>query len=581
MFWSIGSLSSSLRKWASEYQITQSALKSLISVLNTHLNADLPKDPRTLMKTPRTVEILDLQDNGKYWHHGLENGLRNRLKHITTDMELSININIDGLPIYKSSPNHFWPILANIHELPYVKPIVIGIYYGSAKPKDAGEFLSPFVKELLSILESGVFIDEHKISLKVRAFICDTPARAFIKCVTNFNGKFGCLKCTTKGRYSHETRTMTFPEVQADLRTDQQFREFKYPEHQRAISPLTELPIDMIEDVIVADSLHLLELGIMRKLMNSWRTGAMTKRAKWSVHGKQQFSAELVALRFPAEIHRRMRSLEHMSLWKGLEFRIFLNYAGVVLLKDYLPSKYYDHFLLLFCAVRICSVEAYKDFLPIAKMLFLDFINGFKKLYGSEFVTSNVHNLCHITDEVEKFGNLISLSAYPFENYLHSLKKLVKPGPNPLIQVANRVLEVEGNDKEPSGELIPSNRSIVINVLNDDKNCKITLSEFILTTKFVNKWFLTKDLKIVGMTGIKEQCGEAIIQGHHLIQKQDLFPEPMKSSFLHVYKSKVTKGNTSKLADYRPDAILCKMVPFTRRHEIVFIPLMHTLTNMK
>lgn len=234
---------------------------------------------------------------------------------------------------------------------------------------------------------------------------------------------------------------MTYPEITARKRTDAEFREHQYEHHQKKNTPLTRLPIDIINGVIVSDALHLLELGIMRKLMKGWRTGCMTMRTKWSAFQKQELSNLLVNIRLPHEIHRKMRSLEFISLWKGLEYRNLLNYVGIVVLKDFLPFKYYHHFVILFCAVRICSSDKYSNLLPIAQSLFADFITDYKLLYGVENVTSNVHNLCHVVDEVKEFGNLQTLTAYPFENFLHQLKKLVKTGPNPLSQVAGRITE--------------------------------------------------------------------------------------------------------------------------------------------
>lgn len=367
-----------------------------------------------------------MENGGSYWHQGLEFCLKSALKNLRSPLTISINVNIDGLPIYKSSTKNVWPILFNIQELPNIKPLIIGIFYGTSKPKSATEYLNPFIEELLPLLESGLEVEGHQVLIKIRCFICDTPARAFIKGVINFNGKYGCIKCTTKGTYSQISRTMVFPDNNATKRTDASFRANEYSNHQRCESPLTRLPIDMIEDIIVADSLHLLELGVMKKLLNGWRTGCMSMNAKWSTFEKKQISNLLVNVRFPEEIHRRMRSLDFVSLWKGLEYRNFLNYAGIVVLKDYLPAKYFNHFLILFCAVRICSVSRYSILLEIARSLFIDFLIQFKSLYGVEFMTSNIHNLCHIVDEVKKFGPLSTLSAYPFENCLHLLKKKFK-----------------------------------------------------------------------------------------------------------------------------------------------------------
>lgn len=56
-------------------------------------------------------------------------------------------MNIDGVPIHKSSKQQFWPILCSIFEMPHLSPIICGIYLGSAKPKDLHEFLKVLLKK--------------------------------------------------------------------------------------------------------------------------------------------------------------------------------------------------------------------------------------------------------------------------------------------------------------------------------------------------------------------------------------------------------------------------------------------------
>lgn len=530
------------------------------------------------MRTPRNIRIVEMSENGRYWHQGLENCLQKALEQLDRPLSISLNINIDGLPVHKSSTKNFWPILCQIHELPGIAPMAVGIYYGTSKPKSVSEFLNPFVHELLPILQSGLMINGHQVAVRIRCFICDSPARSFIKGVINFNGKHGCLKCTTKGKYSHIANTVIFPQISASPRTNEKFRNKEYPEHQRSDTPLVLLPIDMIEDVIVSDALHLLELGVMRRLLNGWRTGSMTKRAKWSTTEKVEISEFLVKIRFPKEIHRRMRSLEFVSLWKGLEYRNFLNYVGVTLLKDYLPEKYYHHFLTLFCAVRICSAEKYKTLLPVAKDLFIDFINDYKNLYGMEYITSNIHNLSHVVDEVARFGPLPTLTAYPFENYLHSIKKMLRSGPLPLNQIANRLTE-----------LINSECSVIIedacrkyvravhSVEKTESKLTITLTDFILSTNFEDKWILTKDLSIVCLENAIQDGLNWKIEGRAVLNKGDFFDKPFKSSFIHIYAAGGENNNFSKLSLYEINSIMCKLVAIKRKREIVFIPLIHTI----
>lgn len=82
------------------------------------------------------------------------------------------------------------------------------------------------------------------------------------------------------------------------------------------------------------------------------------------------------------------------------------------------------------------------------------------------------------------------------------------------------------------------------------------------------------------MTDVYKVNDNILIRGQQLSKKQDFFPEPMQSSFLLVFTSKVEKGNKSKDNTYNPDTILCKMVPINRKGQTIFIPLLHTMTNI-
>lgn len=97
---------------------------------------------------------------------------------------ISLNFNFDGLRIFKSSKKEFWPILCYISENPNIKPLVIGIYYGIGKPKNLTAYLEDFVADVSHLLEEGIALlqnSEKKVTVKIRCFICDSPARAFMK----------------------------------------------------------------------------------------------------------------------------------------------------------------------------------------------------------------------------------------------------------------------------------------------------------------------------------------------------------------------------------------------------------------
>ncbi|CAH0397615.1 unnamed protein product [Chilo suppressalis] len=242
-----------LRQWAINKNISLEALRELIVVVNQRLPGVLPVDPRTLLQTKRNVVIKKIE-GGEYWHKGLIEPLKDIIFFLWLEIPESIqlNLNFDGLPIYNSSKKEFWPILCNIYEKPEIEPLVVGIYYGSGKPKILSQYLEDFVAETESLGRFGV---------------------ATVIRVCNFNSRHGCLKCTTVGEYSHQYHTVVFPNSRCPKRTNEEFRNNKYRDHLKSDTPLLKLPIDMIEDFPISDSLHLIDLGVMKRLLVGWHDG--------------------------------------------------------------------------------------------------------------------------------------------------------------------------------------------------------------------------------------------------------------------------------------------------------------------
>lgn len=257
--------------------------------------------------------------------------------------------------------------------------------------------------------------------------------------VANFNGQHGCLKCTTVGEYSYVSNTNYFPRTECEKRTDEKFRQKEYTAHHKIDSPLLKLNIDMIEQFPVADSLHLLHLGVMERLLFAWRDGIFRNcDSKWRASTISAVSEYLLECELTAEFQRKLNGLTELPRWKGTQCRAFLHYIGIVVLKNHLEYKAYEHFLLLFCSVTICSSRRYFKLLPLAREMLNQFIELFKDdIYSEDYITSNVHNLTHLVDDVERFGELEPFSAYPFENALGKMKRILRSGNRPLAQVAN------------------------------------------------------------------------------------------------------------------------------------------------
>lgn len=168
-----------LSSWALENKLTHRSVTTLLKILRKHGRTELPRDSRTLLKTPRDLTIINI-GCGQMWYHGIQNNLLNALWDIDNDITVSLKFNIDGMSPFSSSSLELWPILFVIDNMDNIKPMAVSVYYGHGKPP-LKEFLTPFVDELSKLLENGVIINRHKVNVIVKCFICDTPARCFIK----------------------------------------------------------------------------------------------------------------------------------------------------------------------------------------------------------------------------------------------------------------------------------------------------------------------------------------------------------------------------------------------------------------
>ncbi len=174
----INNLARDIAKWGVEYNVSVQCGNALLNLMRKH-NLDVPKDFRTLIKTPQTpCEIIKWND-GSYTHIGLKHQLENFLQTVKfSDTEIKIDIGIDGVPLAKSSNSQLWPVLGNIP--PYKKVFVIGVFHGYKKPNCANTFLKPFIEEVKYLLSNGITIENKSLPFLLRAFICDAPARAFV-----------------------------------------------------------------------------------------------------------------------------------------------------------------------------------------------------------------------------------------------------------------------------------------------------------------------------------------------------------------------------------------------------------------
>ena len=437
-------LSDRLANWASNFQVKQNAVDSLLKILKQSGHPNLCSSARGLLKTARDVPV-QLKSGMQYIYFPIAEALvKHWNRYPNSDIDsaecIKISLNIDGLPLFKSSSASLWPVLCSIVNFHHIAVFPVVLTYGSSKPKDL-EFLEDLIRDLCEILENGVQCGNRNVKVSMRCIVCDAPARAFVKGTKLYSGYFGCDKCCQRGMWGGR---MLFPLVDnVILRTELSFRQQSNQEHHKGTSPFCSIPnVDMVKQFPI-DYMHQVCLGVMKKLLLLWIRGK--REVRMSALNVNMISERLVHLKpyIPASFSRKPRSLSEIDRYKATEFRQFLLYTGKVVLDGILRRDLYDHFLSLNVAISILvSPRLAKEHTSFAHQLLEYFVKQGSVLYGDEFVVYNVHTLIHLAGEVVEHGSLDSCSAFAFENYMQKLKRFVRSGTNPIVQIAKRLSEL-------------------------------------------------------------------------------------------------------------------------------------------
>lgn len=98
------------------------------------------------------------------------------------------------------------------------------------------------------------------------------------------------------------------------------------------------------------DFMHLVCLGVMRKLLEYWLYGTLIM--KINQNAKNQLSNLLIRLQsqISIEFQRTTRTLSEFDKFKAVELKFLLLYAGPIVFKRVLSDAEYKHFLFLHAA---------------------------------------------------------------------------------------------------------------------------------------------------------------------------------------------------------------------------------------
>ena len=174
------------------------------------------------------------------------------------------------------------------------------------------------------------------------------------------------------------------------------------------------------------DIMHCLYEGLTKKLMGLWFSEKRTKH-NFSLYKFIDLVNEKISLLKPPDfVQRILRSVAEYKYWKASEFKIFLLYYSLPILKDIMEPVYFNHHVLLVYAITILnSPSISEDMIKEANRLLKEYVRRFKVLYGEKYQVYNLHLLLHLPSQISLFGPLFLTSCFCFENANGILKSFV------------------------------------------------------------------------------------------------------------------------------------------------------------
>ena len=272
------SITQRISAWAlNEVRVPKASISRLLEILHP-LHPQLPLTYKSLLPKPDLIPRT--MDSGMYihfknWLTTLREILLYHYGHMSGSVTYYLIVNIDGLPLFKHSPDYkLYPILTTVHNVS-MRPICVGIY--SSEKSSNREMLAPddFLKEFLEdingLLGNPIWVNDLKLKLgNAGIYVCDAPVRSSIKSIISHSGYSSCERCFVKGKYDFNSKHISLLKTNCKLRSDHDFVRQTDRSHHKGTSVLVPMGVNMVSDFVL-DCMHLCFLGTTRRLLLWWK----------------------------------------------------------------------------------------------------------------------------------------------------------------------------------------------------------------------------------------------------------------------------------------------------------------------
>lgn len=189
---------------------------------------------------------------------------------------------------------------------------------------------------------------------------------------------------------------------------------------------LFEIPYVKFPHHLSIEPVHCLYLGVTKYIADHlWFKPSRFDYYIGRLRAITRIDSILKTVRLPEFPDSRLpKSLSNRALWKASQWKHWCLYLSIPILQTtLLHHKYISHWgNFVKATYNLSKEEISKTDIAVADKCFFNFTFGMQSLYGSQFMTSNIHSLDHLAELVILLGPLWAHSASCDESSIGSSK---------------------------------------------------------------------------------------------------------------------------------------------------------------
>lgn len=183
------------------------------------------------------------------------------------------------------------------------------------------------------------------------------------------------------------------------------------------------------------DAVHLVYLGVTRTLLNLWSAAGGIGVALRDLISHHHCSLQK---HVPEEFVCKPRSLKEKDRWQATEFWLLFHYTGPAVLQR-IPERMHQKFLTLHAAVSILSPRGLCEMYADCRSPSSTLCQGICHTVWRHIGVLQCAPSAAFCSRCLTTGTLDSFSAFPLENNMQAIKKLIRKARCPLSQIYNRM----------------------------------------------------------------------------------------------------------------------------------------------